>query len=442
MGISLAGHRDRNKMATFIAGINPRGCAAHSDLKVGDEVLEVNGIVLHGRSHLNASAIIKSLPGPAIKFILLRREPTKALEELAVKPVTQFPIDLETEADAMTSSGSFKNLRVLSMTKAGPSLGIMIIEGKHSDMGQGIFVSDIQEGSVAEMAGLAVGDMILSVNGDSLLNCNYETAAGMLKKTEGVVSLKVCNPNTKDPEPEAPAPAAAAAAGAESATLRVQDDKAASRRSSAAGGAGTADDRKSLGAAAASQPVTPKSHKSNKELGGSQIVKEVTENKECIIELTAEKKLLGLICVGGKDSLVKTGATVVVAILQNGAACKDGRLKVFDQILEINGVKLTGDKSPELIQKTLKMINDKITLTVWRAEPLETDSLEVELPKKSGKDIGVCFGEENGHGVVVTEVVSGGENVLRRIGGNLHSVLFFSWLEVLRRRTDGSRRET
>lgn len=30
------------------------------------------------------------------------------------------------------------------------SLGIMIIEGKHAEVGQGIFISDIQEGSSAE----------------------------------------------------------------------------------------------------------------------------------------------------------------------------------------------------------------------------------------------------------------------------------------------------
>lgn len=29
-------------------------------------------------------------------------------------------------------------------------LGIMIIEGKHAEVGQGIFISDIQEGSAAE----------------------------------------------------------------------------------------------------------------------------------------------------------------------------------------------------------------------------------------------------------------------------------------------------
>lgn len=34
--------------------------------------------------------------------------------------------------------------------QVGTSLGIMIIEGKHSDVGQGIFISDIQENSNAE----------------------------------------------------------------------------------------------------------------------------------------------------------------------------------------------------------------------------------------------------------------------------------------------------
>lgn len=31
----------------------------------------------------------------------------------------------------------------------GQGLGIMIIEGKHAEVGQGIFISDIQEGSAA-----------------------------------------------------------------------------------------------------------------------------------------------------------------------------------------------------------------------------------------------------------------------------------------------------
>jgi inactivation no afterpotential D protein len=43
IGISLAGHRDRNKMACFIAGINPKGIASSSGaFEIGDEILEVD----------------------------------------------------------------------------------------------------------------------------------------------------------------------------------------------------------------------------------------------------------------------------------------------------------------------------------------------------------------------------------------------------------------
>lgn len=41
LGISLAGHRDRTKMACFIAGINPKGSAAAAPFEIGDEILEV-----------------------------------------------------------------------------------------------------------------------------------------------------------------------------------------------------------------------------------------------------------------------------------------------------------------------------------------------------------------------------------------------------------------
>ena len=51
----------------------------------------------------------------------------------------------------------------------------MIIEGKHSELGRGVFVSDIQEGSPAELAGLSVGDMILCVNLMDLIGADYET---------------------------------------------------------------------------------------------------------------------------------------------------------------------------------------------------------------------------------------------------------------------------
>lgn len=41
LGIALAGHKNRNEMGCFIAGINPKGSMCSQDFKVGDEILEV-----------------------------------------------------------------------------------------------------------------------------------------------------------------------------------------------------------------------------------------------------------------------------------------------------------------------------------------------------------------------------------------------------------------
>lgn len=54
----------------------------------------------------------------------------------------------------------------------------MIIEGKHAELGSGVFISDIQAGSPAEQSGLAVGDMILCVNQVDLIGSDYDTVGG------------------------------------------------------------------------------------------------------------------------------------------------------------------------------------------------------------------------------------------------------------------------
>lgn len=42
LGLSLAGHKDRSRMAVFVCGLNPNGAASRSgSIQVGDEILEV-----------------------------------------------------------------------------------------------------------------------------------------------------------------------------------------------------------------------------------------------------------------------------------------------------------------------------------------------------------------------------------------------------------------
>ncbi|KAJ3649870.1 hypothetical protein Zmor_021588 [Zophobas morio] len=43
LGLSLAGHKDRNCMAVFVCGLNPNGAAFKTGgIQIGDEILEVS----------------------------------------------------------------------------------------------------------------------------------------------------------------------------------------------------------------------------------------------------------------------------------------------------------------------------------------------------------------------------------------------------------------
>ena len=91
--------------------------------------------------------------------------------------------------------GKYKNVREVALKKGESGWGIMILEGKHSIAGTGVFVSDLQPGSCAEKAGLLRGDMILAVNGEDFVGVNYDTAARILKTLDGVITMIVANAN-------------------------------------------------------------------------------------------------------------------------------------------------------------------------------------------------------------------------------------------------------
>ncbi|XP_051044163.1 inaD-like protein [Phodopus roborovskii] len=84
LGLSLAGNKDRSRMSIFVVGINPEGpAAADGRMQIGDELLEINNQVLYGRSHQNASAIIKTAP-TRVKLVFIRNE--DAVNQMAIVP--------------------------------------------------------------------------------------------------------------------------------------------------------------------------------------------------------------------------------------------------------------------------------------------------------------------------------------------------------------------
>ncbi|XP_071983036.1 inaD-like protein isoform X2 [Engystomops pustulosus] len=84
LGLSLAGNKDRSRMSIFIVAIHPDGPAGRDGrIQVGDELLELNNQILFGKSHQNASAIIKSAPSK-VKLVLIRNK--DAAQEMAISP--------------------------------------------------------------------------------------------------------------------------------------------------------------------------------------------------------------------------------------------------------------------------------------------------------------------------------------------------------------------
>ncbi|XP_037925761.1 inactivation-no-after-potential D protein [Hermetia illucens] len=363
LGIALAGHKDRKKMACLIAGVNPNGIAKGADLKPGDEVLEVNGYVLQERCHLNASGVFKKLTTEKIVFIVLRREPKNNV--LAVPPVTHFPPEIDETENLFQT---YKNCKAVQVQKAGSSLGIMIIEGKHAEVGAGIFISDIQAGSNAELAGLRVGDMILAVNKDVVVDSKYDDVAALLKRAQGVVNLVICCLKTEEEIKKE-----------EEKKKQEEEEKRKKREREE-------EERK--------KPVDP-------------ATAVIEPNKKTLIEIKPEKKPLGCMVVGGKNNYVTTGC-VITNIYADGVFANDKRLQVFDQILDLNGDPVKASEMTTLkVYQLFHLPYEKLTLTVWRNDPPEIETLSIDVNKKSGKDLGLAL-VENPKGVMISEIISAG----------------------------------
>ncbi|XP_065309862.1 multiple PDZ domain protein-like isoform X3 [Dermacentor albipictus] len=371
LGLSLAGNKNRSRMSVFVCGLHPNGQAARDGrIRVADELLEVNGVVMYGRCHLNASAIIKSLPGPTYKFVLHRRE--DAVEDMAVKPLTQYPMQLDEQGHEIKYA-NYRGVRTVTVKKGTHGLGIMILEGRHAEAGLGIFVSDIQEGSPAHQAGLGVGDMILEVNGTDITGADYDTVAQLLKQAEGVLTLIVARPMGN--------------------VVPLLKKKAASIETQ----------EPSRMAPSNRKNQTPQKPDSGTTSPGSDVIR---PGRPTAIEITKEKLGLGLSIVGGSDTPL--GAVIIHEVYPDGAAAMDGRLRPGDQILEVNGEDLR-EACHEAAIAALRQTSSVVRMLVLREEEPQQDILTVELHKKAGRGLGLSIvGRRNAPGVFISEVVRGG----------------------------------
>lgn len=96
---------------------------------------------------------------------------------------------------------------------------------------------------------------------------------------------------------------------------------------------------------------------------------------------------------------------VITHIYSESVLDKDGRVKIFDQILEINSVPLTCDKLTTFgVHQLFFTRYEKVSLLVFRAEPAEVEELKVDINRKQGKELGLGL-TPNEHGCTITEIV-------------------------------------
>ncbi|XP_044795791.1 multiple PDZ domain protein isoform X11 [Bubalus bubalis] len=399
LGLSLAGNKDRSRMSVFIVGIDPNGAAGKDgQLQIADELLEINGQILYGRSHQNASSIIKCAPSK-VKIIFIRNK--DAVSQMAVCPghtVEPLPATSEnlqnkeaepsvTTSDAVVDLSLLTNVQHLELPKDQGGLGIAISE---EDTVSGVIIKSLTEhGAAAKDGRLKVGDQILAVDDEVVVGYPVEKFINLLKTAKTKVKLTI---RAENPDSQATTSGIGTANGEKKSSPQ---SPAAPPSSSPEPEPMRSTSRSSTPAVFASDPATCP----------------IIPGCETTIEISKGRTGLGLSIVGGSDTLL--GAIIIHEVYEEGAACKDGRLWAGDQILEVNGIDLRKATHDEAIN-VLRQTPQRVRLTLYRDEaPYKEedvyDTLSVELQKKPGKGLGLSIvGKRNDTGVFVSDVVKGG----------------------------------
>uniref|UniRef100_A0A8C5NF30 Multiple PDZ domain crumbs cell polarity complex component n=1 Tax=Gouania willdenowi TaxID=441366 RepID=A0A8C5NF30_GOUWI len=191
LGLSLAGNRDRSCMSVFVVGIDPDGAAGRDRrMVVGDELLEINGQVLHGHSHQNASSIIKSSPSK-VKIIFVRYDfiGHQPLSETVSPSRSCSPSTVASDPATCPIIPGCET--TIDISKGSTGLGLSIVGGCDTLLG-GIIIHEVyEEGAASKDGRLWAGDQILEVNEIDLRAATHDEAINVLRQTPQKVRLTV-----------------------------------------------------------------------------------------------------------------------------------------------------------------------------------------------------------------------------------------------------------
>ncbi|XP_040482022.1 protein scribble homolog isoform X5 [Ursus maritimus] len=384
LGISIAGGKGSTPYkgddeGIFISRVSEDGPAARAGVRVGDKLLEVNGVALHGAEHQQAVEALRGA-GATVHMRLWRErmvEPENAVTVTPLRPEDDYSprewrgAGLRLPLLQPESAGPPRQRHVACLVRSEKGLGFSIAGGKGSTPYRagdgGIFISRIAEGGAAHRAGtLQVGDRVLSINGVDMTEARHDHAVSLLTAASPTIALllerEAGGPLPPSPLPHSPPPPIAATTAVVTATP---------------GESGPLRLAPSLLAAA---------------LEGPYPVEEI-----CLPRAGGP---LGLSIVGGSDHSshpfgIQEPGVFISKVLPRGLAARSG-LRVGDRILAVNGQDIREATHQEAVSALLRPCLELVLLV--RRDPPPPGMRELCIQKAPGEKLGISIrGGAKGH---------------------------------------------
>ncbi|XP_077952168.1 protein scribble homolog isoform X38 [Gasterosteus aculeatus] len=433
LGISIAGGKGSTPYkgddeGIFISRVSEEGPAARAGVKVGDKLLEVNGVDLHEAEHHTAVEALRS-SGSTVSMTVLRErmvEPENAITTTPLRPEDDyFPRERRSSGIAfnMETTPSVPHQRFSTcLIRNDKGLGFSIAGGKGSTpyrtADTGIYISRIAEGGAAHRdSTLQVGDRVISINGVEMTEARHDQAVALLTGTSPTISLLV----ERDPNAPGGSPGQSRARAHSPPPPEPSD--------------------------------SPDQDEDGLNIHGNNLSR--MEDEYPIEEVTMLKSggPLGLSIVGGSDHAshpfgINEPGVFISKVIPHGLACESG-LRVGDRILEVNAIDLRHATHQEAVRALLA--NKQEIRMLVRRDPSPPGMQEIVIQKQPGEKLGISIrGGAKGHagnpfdstdeGIFISKVSSSGAAArdsrlqvgMRILEVNNHSLLGMTHTEAVR----------
>uniref|UniRef100_A0A2C9L7I1 PDZ domain-containing protein n=1 Tax=Biomphalaria glabrata TaxID=6526 RepID=A0A2C9L7I1_BIOGL len=184
LGFSVRGGYEHG-VGIFVTQVTPDSQADRQGLRVGDEIVRVNGFNISEAIHEDVLNLIKSKDEILLKVTYIGMVPQKTEPSEPVKwDYVKQLLDDSVEDEALSRKGRPRDIKIFVDSTGYASIGCSIL----SDPGPaarypGIYIVKVTPGSIAEEVGLEPGDQIIEVNDTSFRNITWKEAVLALKSS-------------------------------------------------------------------------------------------------------------------------------------------------------------------------------------------------------------------------------------------------------------------